>query len=127
METDTESMSLAHECRRVTVRFNALTFRVTRYIAGANIFMVKDDKLKLGDFGCSAKLKDHTTMPGEMTHFVGTAAFMAPEVITQKGEVSAVTAGTAGFCPVTVCAARSQCTLPCAAGLDTGQYGISWD
>ena len=42
-------------------------------LSGANIFLVANDKLKLGDFGCSAKLKEHTTIPGEMVAFVGTA------------------------------------------------------
>ncbi|XP_067947901.1 mitogen-activated protein kinase kinase kinase 4-like isoform X2 [Watersipora subatra] len=58
---------------------------IHRDIKGANIFLVCNDKLKLGDFGCSAKLKDHTTFPGEMVAMVGTAAFMAPEVVTNKG------------------------------------------
>lgn len=42
-------------------------------VTGANIFLVSDGKLKLGDFGCSAKLKGAATMPGEMVAFVGTA------------------------------------------------------
>ena len=36
--------------------------------------------LKLGDFGCAVKIKAHTTMPGELQGFVGTQAYMAPEV-----------------------------------------------
>ncbi len=38
--------------------------------------------LKLGDFGSSVRLKNSTTQRGELTEYVGTAAYMAPEVIT---------------------------------------------
>lgn len=51
---------------------------------GANIFLTSDGNLKLGDFGCCAKLKNHTTMPGEINAFVGTPAYMAPEVFTRN-------------------------------------------
>jgi serine/threonine protein kinase len=40
--------------------------------------------LKLGDFGCAVKIKAHTTMPGELQGFVGTQAYMAPEVFTRN-------------------------------------------
>jgi serine/threonine protein kinase len=33
---------------------------------------------KLGDFGCCMKLKNHSTMPGELCTLVGTASYMAP-------------------------------------------------
>jgi len=33
---------------------------------GANIFLTLKGSVKLGDFGCSVKLKSHTTMPGEL-------------------------------------------------------------
>ncbi|KAJ7422337.1 Mitogen-activated protein kinase kinase kinase 4 [Pitangus sulphuratus] len=55
---------------------------------GANIFLTSSGLIKLGDFGCSVKLKNNTqTMPGEVNSTLGTAAYMAPEVITRaKGE-----------------------------------------
>uniref|UniRef100_A0A8C5F345 Mitogen-activated protein kinase kinase kinase 4 n=1 Tax=Gopherus evgoodei TaxID=1825980 RepID=A0A8C5F345_9SAUR len=59
-----------------------------RDIKGANIFLTSSGLIKLGDFGCSVKLKNNTqTMPGEVNSTLGTAAYMAPEVITRaKGE-----------------------------------------
>ena len=42
-------------------------------ILGANIFLTSDGPLKLGDFGSAVKLKNHTTMPGEVNNLVGTA------------------------------------------------------
>ncbi|XP_013387498.1 mitogen-activated protein kinase kinase kinase 4-like [Lingula anatina] len=57
---------------------------VHRDIKGANIFLQSKGPLKLGDFGCSVKLKNHTTMPGEINTLVGTTAYMAPEVITHN-------------------------------------------
>ncbi|KAL7987623.1 hypothetical protein Chor_006542, partial [Crotalus horridus] len=47
---------------------------------GANIFLTSSGLIKLGDFGCSVKLKNNTqTMPGEVNSTLGTAAYMAPE------------------------------------------------
>ncbi|XP_041352279.1 mitogen-activated protein kinase kinase kinase 4-like [Gigantopelta aegis] len=57
---------------------------IHRDIKGANIFITSDGKVKLGDFGCSVKLKYHTTMLGEINNLAGTMAYMAPEVITQN-------------------------------------------
>jgi len=55
-----------------------------RDIKGANIFLTGGGRIKLGDFGCSAKLQSHTTQPGEFNGLVGTVAFMAPEIITKN-------------------------------------------
>jgi len=55
-----------------------------RDIKGANIFLTRGGRIKLGDFGCSAKLQSHTTQPGEFNSMVGTVAFMAPEIITKN-------------------------------------------
>uniref|UniRef100_A0A915PXE2 Protein kinase domain-containing protein n=1 Tax=Setaria digitata TaxID=48799 RepID=A0A915PXE2_9BILA len=58
---------------------------VHRDIKPANIFLGKRDVLKLGDFGSSVRLKNGTTACGEVAEWVGTPAYMAPEVQTLGG------------------------------------------
>ncbi|XP_031337464.1 mitogen-activated protein kinase kinase kinase 4 isoform X2 [Photinus pyralis] len=54
---------------------------VHRDLKTANIFLTDDgNSLKIGDFGCATKIKANTTLPGELQGFVGTQAYMAPEV-----------------------------------------------
>uniref|UniRef100_F7IHX6 Mitogen-activated protein kinase kinase kinase 4 n=1 Tax=Callithrix jacchus TaxID=9483 RepID=F7IHX6_CALJA len=76
--------------KQITIAINVLHDHgiVHRDIKGANIFLTSSGLIKLGDFGCSVKLKNNAqTMPGEVNSTLGTAAYMAPEVITRaKGE-----------------------------------------
>ncbi|KAG9493621.1 hypothetical protein GDO78_001486 [Eleutherodactylus coqui] len=76
--------------KQITIAINVLHEHgiVHRDIKGANIFLTSSGLIKLGDFGCSVKLKNNSqTMPGEVNSTLGTAAYMAPEVITRaKGE-----------------------------------------
>ncbi|KAM6916495.1 mitogen-activated protein kinase kinase kinase 4 isoform 1-T1 [Xenentodon cancila] len=76
--------------KQITTAINVLHEHgiVHRDIKGANIFLTSAGLIKLGDFGCSVKLRNNTqTMPGEVNSTLGTAAYMAPEVITRaKGE-----------------------------------------
>lgn len=58
---------------------------VHRDVKTANIFLTNGSNcLKLGDFGSAVKLQTHTTVPGELQGYVGTQAYMAPEVFTKN-------------------------------------------
>ena len=58
---------------------------VHRDIKGANILFTKKGIVKLADFGVAAKL----TEAGRDNQVVGSAYWMAPEVIEMKGQISA--------------------------------------
>ncbi|KAI5740029.1 hypothetical protein M8J77_026399 [Diaphorina citri] len=61
---------------------------VHRDIKSANIFLTAEgNSLKLGDFGSAVKISAHTTVPGELNGFVGTQAYMAPEVFMNTNKV----------------------------------------
>lgn len=48
--------------------------------SGANIFLTSSGLIKLGDFGCSVKLRNNThTMPGEVNSTLGTAGRTSPQ------------------------------------------------
>ncbi|XP_045496385.1 uncharacterized protein LOC123694837 [Colias croceus] len=56
-----------------------------RDIKSGNIFLTNEGNcLKLGDFGCAVKIRANTTAPGELQGFVGTQAYMAPEVFMKS-------------------------------------------
>ena len=56
-----------------------------RDIKGANIFLTDDMKnLKLGDYGSAVKIKQHTTMPGELQGHVGTQGMRISQHMMQK-------------------------------------------
>ncbi|CAH2040064.1 unnamed protein product, partial [Iphiclides podalirius] len=58
---------------------------VHRDIKSGNVFLTNEGHcLKLGDFGCAVKIRANTTAPGELQGFVGTQAYMAPEVFMKS-------------------------------------------
>ncbi|XP_047366755.1 mitogen-activated protein kinase kinase kinase 4 isoform X2 [Vespa velutina] len=76
----------------------------------ANIFLTNEGNcLKLGDFGSAVQIKAHTTMPGELQGFVGTQAYMAPEVFMKTesiGHGRAVDIWSVGCCIVEMASGR---------------------
>lgn len=77
-----EAVTVLHEngivhrdIKGTTLKFamrNILSLSCNLYL-GANIFLTDAGNcLKLGDFGCAAKIKSQTTMFGELQGFVGT-------------------------------------------------------
>ncbi|XP_067207497.1 mitogen-activated protein kinase kinase kinase 4 isoform X3 [Linepithema humile] len=83
---------------------------VHRDIKTANIFLTDEgNSLKLGDFGSAVQIKAHTTMPGELQGFVGTQAYMAPEVFMKSessGHGRAVDIWSVGCCIIEMASGR---------------------
>lgn len=65
--------------------------------------------MKLGDFGSAVQIKAHTTMPGELQGFVGTQAYMAPEIFMKNessGHGRAADIWSVGCCVVEMSSGR---------------------
>lgn len=87
---------------------------VHRDIKPANIFLTNDRScLKLGDFGSAVKIEAHTTMPGELKGYVGTQAYMAPEVFTKtntEGHGRAADIYSVGCCVIEMASGKVKIT-----------------
>jgi mitogen-activated protein kinase kinase kinase 4 len=66
---------------------------VHRDIKPANVFLTQKDILKLGDFGCSFRIRDPTTRVGEIVTYVGTTNYQAPELQTNTLSVAEIASG----------------------------------
>lgn len=65
------SAFIPYRWKRVFTQCNSSLFY---FKSGANIFLTSSGLIKLGDFGCSVKLRNNThTMPGEVNSTLGTA------------------------------------------------------
>ncbi|CAB3408523.1 unnamed protein product [Caenorhabditis bovis] len=60
---------------------------IHRDIKPKNIFLDKKCVLKLGDFGCAARLRTNVTIFGEVRDVIGTVSYMAPEILS-RGEMT---------------------------------------
>lgn len=69
---------------------------IHRDIKPANIFLDKCTVLKLGDFGCSSRLVESSTVYGEFQTTAGTPQFMAPEIYSY-GEKDETTGSYSGY------------------------------
>lgn len=58
---------------------------IHRDLKSNNLLLSCDGKIKICDFGCSKKYENEVEESGFVTSFKGTLAWMAPEVLEQKG------------------------------------------